>query len=347
MNQQWVIVVLMGSLQMVYADQVILKNGDRITGSIVKKDAKTITIKSDHFGVVTTAWDQVESIKADKALNVVLADGKLVQGTLTTQGGKVEIAGQGTTLAVASADVSIIRDADEQKAYERLQQPRLLDLWAGAGTIGFAGTSGNAKTRTFTAGLTAARITRTDKTSLYFNAIKASALLNGKNDETAQAIRGGLGYAHDLSPRVFVNVFNDYEYDRFQNLDLRMVFGGGAGFHAIRKEGMLLDLLGGGAYNHSRFSTPLIRKAAEAYWGNDFSYKWNAATSLIQSFRMFNNLTDTGNYRMNFDIGATTRLTKWINWNVSLSNRYLSNPAPRRKSNDLLYTSGFGISFAR
>ena len=345
--QQWLTVMLMGSVQMVYADQVILKNGDRITGSIVKKDAKTITIKSDHFGVVTTSWDQVESVKADKALTVVLADGKLVQGTLTTQGGKVEIAGQGMTLAVAPADVSIIRDADEQKAYERLQQPRLLDLWAGAGTIGFAGTSGNAKTRTFTAGLTAARITRTDKTSLYFNAIKASALLNGKNDETAQAIRGGLGYAHDLSPRLFVNVFNDYEYDRFQNLDLRMVFGGGTGFHAIRKEGMLLDLLGGGAYNHSRFSTPLIRKAAEAYWGNDFSYKWNAATSLIQSFRMFNNLTDTGNYRMNFDIGATTRLTKWITWNVSLSNRYLSNPAPGRKSNDLLYTTGFGIAFAR
>ena len=53
---------------------------------------------------------------------------------------------------------------------------------------------------------------------------------------------------------------------------------------------------------------------------------------LVQSFRMFNNLTNTGQYRVNFDIGATTQLTKWLNWNVSLSDRYLSNPvAGRRK----------------
>jgi len=37
-----------------WADQIVLKNGDRVTGSIVKKDGKTLTIKTEHFGVVTT-----------------------------------------------------------------------------------------------------------------------------------------------------------------------------------------------------------------------------------------------------------------------------------------------------
>ena len=59
-----------------WADQVVLKNGDRVTGSIVKKDGKNLTIKTDQFGVVTTSWDQVESVKADKPVNVVLPDGK-------------------------------------------------------------------------------------------------------------------------------------------------------------------------------------------------------------------------------------------------------------------------------
>ena len=70
----------------------------------------------------------------------------------------------------------------------------------------------------------------TDKTSLYFNAIKASALVNGKSADTAQAVRGGVGYDHNVAPRLFVNVFNDYEYDQFQNLDLRFVVGGGLRF---------------------------------------------------------------------------------------------------------------------
>jgi hypothetical protein len=62
---------------------------------------------------------------------------------------------------------------------------------------------------------------------------------------------------------------------------------------------------------------------------------------------MFNNLTETGQYRVNFDLGISTKLLKWLAWNVSLSDRYLSNPAPGRKTNDFLYTTGLGITFAR
>ena len=76
-------------------------------------------------------------------------------------------------------------------------------------------------------------------------------------------------------------------------------------------------------------------------------YKLNAVTSLVQSFRMFNNMSDSGQYRMNFDLGANTRLFKWLTWNLGFSDRYLSNPVPGRKSNDILYTTGIGISFAR
>ena len=254
--------LLMGT---VWADQVVMKNGDRVTGSIIKKDSKTITIKTDQFGIVTTSWDQVAEVMAEKPVNVVLQDGRTVQGTLATTNGKVEVATKDTKLSLAPEEVTIIRNGDEQKAYERLQKPNWLDLWAGTGGIGFAGTSGNAKTSTFTTGVNAARITNTDKTSLYFNAIKASALVVGKNAATAQAVRGGLGYDHNISPRMFVNVFNDYEYDKFQNLDLRFVLGGGVGYHAIQNERSRLDLLASLDYNRSSFSTPLIRNSAELY----------------------------------------------------------------------------------
>jgi putative salt-induced outer membrane protein YdiY len=329
------------------ADVVVLKNGDRVSGSIVKKDGKQISIQTDMFGLVATSWEQVASITADKPLNVVLPDGKTVVGTLRESSGKVEVASSGSTISVNPQEITTLRNDAEQKAYDRLLKPRWLDLWAGTGSIGFAGTSGNAETSTFTAGVAAARVTRTDKTNIYFNAIRASALVGGRSAGTAQAVRGGLGYARNLTPKIFANVFNDYEYDRFQNLDLRTVFGGGLGYKAIRTDRMTLDLLGGGAYNYSRFNTPLIRKNGELYWGNDFTFKLNAATSLFQSFRMFNNMNSLGDYRVNFDLGATTKISKWMTWNVSISDRYLTNPAPGRKTNDFLYTTGLGITFAR
>src|ERR1035437_4952497 len=167
-----------------WGDQVVLKNGDRVTGSIIKKDGKNLTIKTAQFGVVTTSWDQVDSVRADKPVNVVLPDGRTVQGTLATTNGKVEVTTKDAKLSLAPAEVATIRDDAEQKAYERLLKPGWGQLWAGGVSVGFAGTSGNAKTLTFTTGINAARVTNTDKTTLYFHAIKASALINGTNAAT-------------------------------------------------------------------------------------------------------------------------------------------------------------------
>jgi hypothetical protein len=106
-------------------------------------------------------------------------------------------------------------------------------------------------------------------------------------------------------------------------------------------------LVGGADYSHASFSAPLTRNSAEAYWGDDYSLKFTGASSLTQSFRMFNNLSDTGSYRMNFDLGISTRLKRWFTWNVGLNDRYLSNPVPGRKSNDWMYTTGLGITFGK
>ena len=325
-----------------HADQLVLKNGDRLTGAILKKDAKTITLKSDLFGVITAPWDQVESVTADKPLTVVLKDGKTVQGTVSTVGGNVQVAG----VSVPPADVQLMRNADEQLAYQRLLHPRLHQLWIATGTLGFAGSAGNARTSTFTTGVNASRTTRTDKISVSFSAISASAIVNGRSDETASAVRGGVAYDHNVSSRLFVTGFNSYEHDRFQDLDLRAVFGGGFGVHAIRNPRRRFDVVGGGNYNHEKFFT-LTRNAGEFFWGDDYNLAISKAITLVQGYRMFNNLSNTGEYRVNFDLGVSAKLTKWLNWNAASSDRYLSNPVPGRKRNDFLYTTGLGVTFSR
>jgi small nuclear ribonucleoprotein (snRNP)-like protein len=264
-------------LSSLLADQVTFKNGDRITGSVVSKDAKTLTIKTAVFGLVTVPWTEVETLRTDQPVTVELSSGKTVQGTLTTREQKVEIAQPGTRQEVAMSEITAVRDAAEQRAYEQLLSPGWGQLWAGAASLGFAGTQGNAETRTLTAAFNAARVTNSDKAMVYLSAIRASAMLGPVSAQTAQAIRGGLGYSYNLSPRLFLNGFNDYEYDRFQNLDLRFVLGGGLGYIAWKGENGRLDLLGGAAYNRESFSAlppsaGFTRNSAEAYFGNDFTY---------------------------------------------------------------------------
>jgi hypothetical protein len=329
------------------ADQVVLKNGDRVTGAVVKKDGNNLIVKTDQFGAVTVAWDQIASIRTDKPVNVVLADGRKAKATIATAGAVVEIAAQ-PPISVAPTEITTLRDDAEQAAFDRLQHPGWGELWAGAAAVGLAGTAGNAEALTFTVGVNAARATNTDLTKLYFNSIKASALANGQHSDTAQAIHAGWAYNHNVSPKLFAGVFNDYDYDKFQNLDLRFTIGGVFGYHLHKSAKSQLDVLGGFDYNRASYFAPNNTTSfAEFVVGDDYSLKINGNTSLVQSMRFFDSLSDTSAYRANFDLGANTKISKWLTWNVTLSDRYVAVPNPGRKTNDLLYSTGLGITFSR
>ena len=84
---------------------------------------------------------------------------------------------------------------------------------------------------------------------------------------------------------------------------------------------------------------------ADFYYGDQFQYKLFTAIDILQNFRMFSNLSDTGNYRIDFDVTANMKIHKWLTWNLGLSDRYLSNPPTGIKPNDILYTTGLGVTF--
>ena len=336
----------------VFADQITMKDGDRITGAIVKKDGDSLTVKSKNFGTVTLKWADVAAIKSDQPLNVTLTGGTTVKANIETQGDRIQVAAPGAPQAVDPKDVVTLRDDAEERTYQKFLHPRLLDLWTISGSLNLAGTKGNAQTSTLTTPVNFVRASNTTRTTAYFNSISSSAKINGVDSSTAKAVRGGWAYDRNLVKKIFANAFNDYEYDKFQALDLRVVIGGGLGYHIWSRDASQLSVVSGVDWNRAAFgasgpSPAFTRNSAEAFWGDDFNYKLNTRTSFVQTFRMFDNLSDTGEYRINADIGATTQLTKWLNWNVSLSDRYLSNPALGHKKNDFLYSTGLGFSWAR
>jgi putative salt-induced outer membrane protein YdiY len=328
------------------ADQVALKNGDRVTGRITKIVDAKLTIKTEKMGTIEIPWNEIESVTVEDPLNLTLNDGILVRSTFTFSENEFET-GAPDELILSIDDIVAIRNDSEERNFQRLSNPRLFSLWRGTGTVGVAGTAGNSRTSSFTTGLNAERATRTDKMALYFNLIKASAMVDGESENTAEAVRGGVSYAYNASELFFYNVFNDYEYDRFQDLDLRFAIGGGMGFKMIKSNRSRLEFLAGSAYSRASYSTPLTRNSAELYWGNEYTVRINTSVSLIQSYRMFNDLTNPGMYRVNFNIGLNTKIWEWLRWNVSVTDRYVSDPAPGRKRNDFLYTTGISVAFSR
>ncbi len=329
-----------------FADQVTLKNGDTVSGQIVKKDGDTLTIKSEFMGEVTMPWSAITSVKSDNPLFVKLPDGKEVNGKVSTAGQEVAVATPAATVTAPIGQVATIRNEAEQQKYERLLAPSWSELWAGYFDLGFSLARGNSHTDTLTTAFNATRATNADKTVLFLNQIYSTGTIGGVTGPTADAVRGGVSYDHNINARWFWQVLNTDEYDTFQSLDFRFVGGGGLGYHAIKTDRTVLDLLAGGNYTHEAFTGGIVRNLGEVNFGDDFSHKVTGVTSVTQSMRFYVAPT-TGEYRLSFDGGAATTIHKWLSWQVTVSDRYLSNPVFGRKGNDILLTTGLRATFAR
>lgn len=341
---------------LVLADQITLKNGDRITGSVVKKDGDKLTIKTDLMGEVTVPWNSITSFSSAEPLTVVLPSGAQVNGKVNIEGNDLQVQGPAKTESAPVAQVPAIRNAVEQAKYERLLHPGWLDLWTGYADLGYALARGNAKTSTLTTGFNAVRATNNDKTTAFFNQILSSATIRGVNAQTANLARGGLSYDHNISSRLFYNVSGTGEYDNFQGLDFRGVIGAGLGFHAIKTDRTILDFLVGGDYAHEAYANGDVRNLAEINGGDDFSYKISGVSSLVQSFRIYYApgqfsdrplLTDRAQYRMNFNLGVSTQLYKWLSWQVTAADKFLNVPPPGAIRNDIILSTGVRATFAR
>ena len=326
------------------ADQVVLMNGDTISGSIIKKDGDKLTLKSQFLGEVTMPWSAVKSLRADTDLTVVPSTGQAVKGKAATSGANLEVATATGVQAVPLANVTAVRNGPEEAAYEKLLHPGLLQLWSGYFDLGLALARGNAYTDTLATSFNATRTTKRNKIIAHFNQIYGTARIDGITAANASAIRGGWALNEDVNPRLFVNVFNDYEHDRFQDLDLRVVVGGGPGWNAIKTDRLQLGITAGGDYDHESF-TALSRNFAEANFGDVLTYKLSGLTTLNESFTYFANLSDIGEHRFNFDLGSVTTLKKWLSFQFSGSDHFLSNPVLGRQRNDLIISSGLRVSF--
>lgn len=345
------IAMFLFAAQALWADQVTLKNGDRLTGTIVKSDTKELVIETENAAQVTVQWDSIAAIAADGPVYVMTTDNQTVAGAIRTDNNQVIVTTQTAgTVTVPLANVTALRNQIEQTAYEtqieRLQNPRLIDLWTGFLDFGYATARGNANTQTFTLSTRAERATSRDKISVFFTSIFASTDTVPPRQTTANSKVGGVTYDLNITEKWFTWGAVTLESDEFQQLDLRFVPAGGVGHHTINTENTKLDFRVGVSYNREFFSTGLDRNSVEIVLGNDFEHKFSERTSLQQHLRLYPN-TSNGAFRANFDTSLATAVARWFSLQFTFTDRYLSNPVEGRKTNDLLFSAGIRMNFAQ
>ena len=339
-----VLVTILLSPQL-FADQLVMKNGDRLSGTIVKSDDKELVIKTDYAGEVTVKWSAVQEMNSTSPLHVGLKNGQTLVGPVTSENGNLAVATNRGKVEASKDSVSVIRNDAEQTAYDKSLNPGWGEAWTGGANVGFALTRGNSQTKNLALAFTANRKTLHDKLSLYANSVFATNDAPGASPSTsADAKQGGIRYDHDITPHLFAFVSGDFQSDALQTLNLRSVFGGGLGLHVIKTEPTTLDLLGGANYTHESYDA-FSRNLAAITVGEEFMHKLHKSTVLTQTFYFYPDVSETGEYRGTFNFGTVTKISKWLGWQNSFSDIYVSNPPLGKKQNDILLTTGLNVSF--
>jgi putative salt-induced outer membrane protein YdiY len=350
------------------ADQVTLKNGDRISGTIQTADAKALLLKTDYEGDVTIQWDAVVGIQSTEDLTITLKNGQKLTGKVSTTDGNFVVAGAPSgTPPEPKANIVAVRNQDEQKAYdvdqEKIEHPKLWYFWSGTLDSGLALTRGNSSTASYTFDATAVRQTANDSVTLYGNYIFANTQIPVPAATTANLFQSGIRYDRNLSDRIFAFGFASFQTNELQNLTLRQTYGGGLGYHIVKTDNTTFDVLAGADYDRDEFSAytttnpmpppPILAVAAfdmnsaEAVIGEEFDKKFSSHSTLNQTFLIFPNLSHPGEYRFQLNSAVSTQIHNWLSWQITFTDQYISYPPPGLKANDLVLSTGFRVTWGK
>lgn len=353
--KQWTVLVLamLAAVSTARADTLLLKSGDRLSGTIEVSDAKDVTLKTDFAGEIKVHWTSIQDVKSDQSVYVVMPDKSTAHGVLSTDGANLVVhPANGAAVQLPMAAVTAVRSSDQETAYEKTLHPSLLENWKGGVNIGFALARGNSETTNLNTGFTADRKTLHDEITLYESSLYSTNDLPG-GGVTANSVVGGAKYDRNLTSRVFAFVSGDYTHDELQGLNLRQIYSGGLGLHAINTPNTTLDFLAGGNYTRETYSggtppnTQIDRNLAGVTLGENFVHKLGKTTTVNEVFYFYPDLTNTGQYRFSLDAASVTKINTWLGWQMSLSDRYVSDPPILgTKNNDVIFSTGINISFA-
>lgn len=321
--------ILFASTTFAVDDHITLKNGDRITGTIVNRSDEAIEVETTYAGVIKIAASMVEKISPEP-----VAEAKPEAKTpIDTE--------------KAQAKVS---EAPKKEA-----QPRLFGKgrafgffsgWTGNAAIGYNYASGNSETATLTTSLRAVKDGHKDKLTVYARSLWFSSRGSGTAITTSNAFWGGARYDRNIDKKRFGFVSYDFERDRPKKLIFRSIVGAGLGHHTIKNDRTELDLLGGIAWNRT-WQDDAKTDTPEGLAGTVFKHRFNGRLKILGTLTFYQNITDKQEFRFISDSTVSVDVTKRVGVFFTIGNRFNNDPPLNTEKNDFLFTTGLKWNFGK
>lgn len=334
-------------------DVVHFKNGDRLTGDFLRMQNNNIYLKSEALGEVKIPVDKIAEYSGTGQSVVLMKGQEQARGTITLMpSGSWQVETTSGKQVVEAKNVEIIyptRTFDE-KGYG--QKRRAWQNWTGKGAMGFSQVRGDQSNRTISLNVNATRrmpvlpeLTERSRTNYFLTTLFAKSEDAQGNRVSTNNISSGIRQDFKITDKNFWFLLGQLDHSSTQSLNLRQTYGAGLGRDLFRHPKVELQAIGGLTYVNEHFQGGVRNRNAEALAGEKFNWKLTEWLTLDHMLSFYPTLTDGGNFRIDTMTGLSTKITKHWSWSTSYTDHYLSNPLPGHKKNEVIITTGVGVSF--
>ncbi len=322
------------------ADEVYLRNGDRLTGTLVRLTDGKLVFKADAAGEVTVALADVLTFGTVTPVEVHLKDGTVLnQPVLAADAGTFAI-DTGTALRPQTFQLTDLTSMNPPA------KPPV--KWTGSISAGFTATSGNTSTEAVNANINVARRSDKDRTtaSANYGRGKQEDPDTGEDRTTEDWWRAKAQYDYFFSRKFFGFINGSYEKDAIADLDRRVVVGGGAGYQWIESARTNFSTTAGLASLYEKFDGDTDSNSElSAQLGYNFDHQLNDSVTFLHDLTYFPALEKFSDYYLTTTAEIRASLTKSMFASFKTIFNYDATPATGRSSTDVKYIFSAGMTF--
>ena len=335
----FVLITLFIPLQNALSDELVMKDGSKIIGEIVKREGKTLDFKTSFAGVIKVQWAQVSELHADKPMKIMLQDERLLsaQHIKSSESGIIlydDIEPDLTEPSIAQAELAYI-NPDPWRTGEGYKL---------GGHVNFALQKERGNTDKDEIDVDGDLIWRfkDDRVTL------AGELEYDRNDnqKTKDKWKLNSAYNHFFSKKWYGGAYLGLEHDRFSDLDLRTTIGPGVGYQWFESKEMNLRAEIGPMYVDENFDNDEDNSYGALGWGLNFDkYLFGEFMQFYHRHTGLWNLEDTSNVVWNTWTGLRFPLILGLVASTEMQVEYDSGAAEDADKTDTTFSVKLGYQW--
>jgi putative salt-induced outer membrane protein YdiY len=322
-----------------FADHVILRNGDRLTGTITSEAPAAIVVRTVLAGTVSLQRSDIASIARDDVPTSDADSGAGSHWSGAIAGG-IDLSRGNSPSTNLAANTRLTRVTPHSK----------LDMFGGTAFS----SSGAGETRVTNIQSARGGVRYDHDLASQFFAFGFGDLENDQLQllDVRSVVGGGLGLhlIKNRSSQLNVSAGLSLAHDAYASESVVEVSepapagqGQGQGRGQTTAPGLQRRRNG---IPPSVVRTSSIRNVGELAIGQDWWRQLNDTISINERVGFFPAVGDFSDYRVSFDSWLGVQLNTWLQWNVMISDRFLNiPPAGGAVQNDLYVSTGVGITF--